>query len=94
MYIFLYLYFYFTCTLTWYSFIFIVSVYMYSLLNLFGYWTLNKRYYYNYYYIHNIYKLHLYYFAYSDISLKKKLTIINKWDINQVQDMTVYQIKC
>ena len=31
--------------MTWYSFI--VSVYMYSLLNLFGYWTLNKHYYYS-----------------------------------------------
>ena len=48
MYILLYLYFYFTCTLTWYSFIFILSVYIYSLLNLFRYWTLNKLYYYYY----------------------------------------------
>ena len=47
MYILLYLYFYFTCTLTWYLFLYL-SVCMYSPLNLFGYWTLNKHYYYYY----------------------------------------------
>ena len=44
MYIFIFI---LTCTLAWYSICFcILSVYMYSPLNLFGYWTLNKHYYY------------------------------------------------
>ena len=45
MYLLLYRYFYFTCTLT-FLFCCILSVYMCSPLNLFGYWTLNKHYYY------------------------------------------------